>query len=833
VTFSEKALKIRFGADLSQLEKDMIRSAKMSKDLGDEFKNLGKELTASVTVPLTLMGAAGIKASETIHAAMSRIRVGTGATGSDLEKLGASFKRVFGELPESAEKVSTAMADLNTRTGLTGTGLEQMATQMLELARVSGTEVAPLIQSTTRAFSSWSVETSSQSAALDVLWKVSQSTGIGVQKLSETMTVSGASLRALGLGFKEGAALVGQFEKSGLDSAAMLAGLGKGAMEMAKAGKSMGEGMRAAVQEIKDTPGAAESAAKAVKLFGESGVKMADAIKKGAFNVDDLVRAIDASPETIRKAAADVAGLSESFGTLGNKVTLALEPLGAAITKVLVDLMSIAGRFVDGVVAPLIAAFGRLPTPVQSAIVSLGMVAAAIGPMLVSFGAIVVAVAKVQTSLVALKAMWGPAVAAMSALFSGIGPIVSGAFGMVTGAFSAIAGAIVPVLSGLASAGLALLEFIGGPITLAVAAIALLVYKWDWLRESLVAAGKAILSGLGSVWDGIVSAASKAWDVIKAAVKGGIDGAIAGVKFVGTALAAAGKTVLGPYWDGMVAGLTKVGEYASAAFEGIKSAVIAAGNFIMKVLQGVLDGMGGLVGKIVDLASRAAKAVGSMFGSGGGAGISPQSGVPQLAIPGTPGGFDLGSALAGTSFGATGGSSGGASSFGAGGSSGAPKAGGAFDVGGIGSVVGPWNQTGSRQIVDPYAPPSSQGGSRDFLNNPARSASPGPALGSAGDTWGSNSGKLPTFNTEWWKGVKLAQGGLVTSPQIAMIGEAGPEAVIPLGRMSDVMGGRGRQPIVNVHVHVSGSVATQRDIAEDIRKQLVRIGQRNQTTGIV
>jgi hypothetical protein len=46
----------------------------------------------------------------------------------------------------------------------------------------------------------------------------------------------------------------------------------------------------------------------------------------------------------------------------------------------------------------------------------------------------------------------------------------------------------------------------------------------------------------------------------------------------------------------------------------------------------------------------------------------------------------------------------------------------------------------------------------------------------------------------------LAQGGIVTGPTLAMIGEAGPEAVVPLSRAGEFgMGGGG-----NVTIHVNG-----------------------------
>ena len=71
-----------------------------------------------------------------------------------------------------------------------------------------------------------------------------------------------------------------------------------------------------------------------------------------------------------------------------------------------------------------------------------------------------------------------------------------------------------------------------------------------------------------------------------------------------------------------------------------------------------------------------------------------------------------------------------------------------------------------------------------------------------------------------WTG--LASGGVVTSPTLAMIGEAGPEAVIPLGR-----GGMGGG--TNVTVNVAGSVLTESEIGEIVQEQLLRIQARNQT----
>jgi phage-related protein len=65
----------------------------------------------------------------------------------------------------------------------------------------------------------------------------------------------------------------------------------------------------------------------------------------------------------------------------------------------------------------------------------------------------------------------------------------------------------------------------------------------------------------------------------------------------------------------------------------------------------------------------------------------------------------------------------------------------------------------------------------------------------------------------------FADGGLVTGPTIGLIGEAGPEVVIPLDRLERMGGG-------NVTINIAGSVIQETDLVERIRIGLVQ-AQRN------
>ena len=67
----------------------------------------------------------------------------------------------------------------------------------------------------------------------------------------------------------------------------------------------------------------------------------------------------------------------------------------------------------------------------------------------------------------------------------------------------------------------------------------------------------------------------------------------------------------------------------------------------------------------------------------------------------------------------------------------------------------------------------------------------------------------------------LAAGGIVTGPTLAVLGEAGPEAIIPLDQGGGRMGG----PTINVTVQ--GSIISEYELADVIQSQLIRTRRRN------
>jgi hypothetical protein len=85
-------------------------------------------------------------------------------------------------------------------------------------------------------------------------------------------------------------------------------------------------------------------------------------------------------------------------------------------------------------------------------------------------------------------------------------------------------------------------------------------------------------------------------------------------------------------------------------------------------------------------------------------------------------------------------------------------------------------------------------------------------------SWSKESSKVFP-NTEMRNVPKMAKGGIVNRPTLAMIGEAGPEAVVPLNKYM----GMGGVTIVN---QIQGSVVTQKELSLVIRDDMAQLLRR-------
>lgn len=260
------------------------------KTVGEGFSSVGSTLTKSVTAPIVAAGTGLVKLASDFEESNNTIRIGTGATGDSLKALEGDFKAVYTSVNTSMEDASQVIADLNTRTGLSGESLQELSVQMLRLAKITGEDINTLIPAATRMFQDAGISTEDYGDALDYTFKVSQNTGIGVSKLQELMTQFGGPLRQMGFDCKTSAAMLGQFEKEGVNTNLVVGSLRIALGKMAKEGISEpNKALQEMIKRIKEAGSAGEANALALEMFGaKAGPDMASAIREGRLNLDEL-----------------------------------------------------------------------------------------------------------------------------------------------------------------------------------------------------------------------------------------------------------------------------------------------------------------------------------------------------------------------------------------------------------------------------------------------------------------------------------------------------------------------------------------------------------------
>lgn len=326
-----RELIVKIGADAGGLDGVLGSIIPKLGALGTVASVAGPAAAAAIAA----IGAAAFKTGLDFEASSRTIRAGTGATGEALKGLEASAKAVYGSVDDSLSDVSRTLADLNTATGATGPTLENLTRQMLDLKDL-GVGFSGEIQNLTRVYGDWGIAIEDAAQANDYLFKVAQATGAGVDDLAQKVVQFGAPLRQLGFDFESAAALMGKWQKEGVNTETVMAGLRVGLANLSQAGGDVPANFRAALESIKSAGSEAQANSIAFEIFGKrAGPDLAAAVREGRFDIDELTQALDVSGDTIGSVAEETETLGEKISTMSNKAMVALEPLGTFIVDVL------------------------------------------------------------------------------------------------------------------------------------------------------------------------------------------------------------------------------------------------------------------------------------------------------------------------------------------------------------------------------------------------------------------------------------------------------------------------------------------------------------------
>lgn len=552
--------------EVLKIDRAMDNLGASSKSASGDIKEATNYLKADVMMDVADMagqvgqkmvdaGKLTVDAWSEIDEAMDTVTTKTGLTGDALLDLQEIAKDIATGMPTSFKNAGDAVGELNTQFGLTGEKLKTSSELLIKYAEINGTDISNSAISAKQAIEAYGLTAEDLGMVLDNVTKVSQNTGQSVDTIIQKAIDGAPQIKNLGLSFEEGATLIGKFEKSGVDSSAALSSLSKAAVNYAKDGKTLTEGLNETVSAIQNSTSETEALGIAAEIFGSKAApRMVDAIQRGAFSFDDLASSakdssgtvattFDATLDPIDKLTQYSNQAKEGMAELGGKlldtVIPSLEPLMGMLesavnwftslnetdqqTITILGLVTTAVMILLGAIAPLVIAIGAIGAPIGiviAAIVGAIAVITLIIQAIMNWGAITDWLKEVWNGCANwLAELWTSIVTTATAAWSDFTDWLSGLWSSVASTGQSLWSSFTSSLSNIFS------SLIAGAQSLWSSFTSTLSNLWS----GLVSTGSNLFNNLSStisgIFNGILSTASNIWNSIKSTISNAIEGA--------------------------------------------------------------------------------------------------------------------------------------------------------------------------------------------------------------------------------------------------------------------------------------------------------------------
>lgn len=488
-------LKIILALDSAQFDSGTKRSGDVAKrfekdlrGIGRQATEIGKALTAGVTLPIVGFAAAAVKAAADFEQSFANVRKTVGEVGGSAEAsakfyadLEQFIRKTATELPKTTEELAR-IAALGGQFGISAEGLKTFVTTVAQLdiavTDLSGEQAAEGLAQLRNIARVSEQDISRMASALVVLGANGASTEGNILELSKRIAGAGtligltvpqimgisAAIANVGINAEAGGTAFSRtlsqmsaaVDSGGdkLDAFARIAGVS--AQEFATQFK--GEPMKAVemfIQGLARSKDAGENLTLILGDIGSEGVRQADTLKRLTLAHADVVEQVRMSAKAYQENDGHLKAAAEKSKTfwsqldiLKNRLKDAGIELGNVMLPQLVRMIDIVTPAVD-ILRAMAQAFAALPAPLQTVTFVLVGLTAAVGPALWGFGQMTTATA----AIIGAFGKTGIATRALLMIFPSLGTAAAAAAVGVTALQVATGGFVIAA----AAAGIAIL----------------------------------------------------------------------------------------------------------------------------------------------------------------------------------------------------------------------------------------------------------------------------------------------------------------------------------------------------------------------------------------
>lgn len=553
--------------------------------LGTKLETVGKNMTAALTLPLAALGTVGLSAFGDFEATMNRVGALTEATGVEMDKLKETALDLGAKTQYSAKQAADAMAEF----GAAGFSTNEILTAMpsaLALAAAGQLDMKRATEISSSVLKGFNFDVNKLGDVANVLAAAANKSAASVNELGSSFKYIGPVASAVGMSFEETSAALAVLANAGIKGESAGTAIRSMLSSLLNPSKKAAEAMDELGINVKDASGNLLPMSQLLtvlqplvghvgdgfQIFGKRFSDVLPLLKTGASNFDKLTGAMKRAGEN--KEAETLANrlftgwnaALESFRgsvetTMVKLGSVLAGPLSAILKNVLEPAMNALGALADW--------FGKLPQPIQTFAVSLGLIVAAAGPAVFAIGTIVSTMEKlaaVEAFTKGIELLKGGLLAFQGPAQSAATAIKSLAVGFSEANLAKNAESIKTAMAGLGPAIVSAFQAVPGALTTA--------------KTALVSFGSSAAGWIATNSSALWTAAATMFAGIGPAITGALSsiGAI-----VSGAWASITAVITGFSWAGLTAGLSAAVSAISGAFASLGALVVAGGPIALVV----------------------------------------------------------------------------------------------------------------------------------------------------------------------------------------------------------------------------------------------------------
>ncbi|EHG8746816.1 phage tail tape measure protein [Enterococcus faecium] len=562
-------------------------SNSMTTAVGKVMQGTGAAMTKYITTPLIGIGVAAAKVGGDFEAQMSRVKAISGATGDTFEQMKQQAIDLGAKTAFSAKESAAGMENLASA-GFSAQEIMKAMPGLLDLAAVSGGDVALASENTATALRGFGLEASEAGHVADVFARAAADTNAEVGDMGEALKYVAPVANSMGISLEETAAAIGIMSDAGIKGSQAGTTLRGALSRLARPTKAMQDTMDNLGVSFYDADGKMKPLKTQVELLKKAFEGLTPEQQQNALvtlygqeSLSGMMALIDKGPDSLgklTKSLKDSDGAADDMArTMQDNMNSSIEQMFGAFESAAIVIQKILAPSIKKVadaISGLVEKFVSAPESTQRLVVAIGAIAIAIGPVLYALGMLVKAF---QTMKVGLGVL-GNGISLFKKLGSAIGFLTS-PVGLVIAAVALLVVGFIYLWNtseDFRNFWIGLWEGIKSAVSSAV----------EWIQNAWKSTGewfnklwKSIKEGADNVWTTIQEAPGKAADWIKN-------------KWTET------KEFFSSIWDG-------IKEAASSAWEGIVNILAPYVIAIKNVFQPMIDFFTNLWSQIGSIAGSA------------------------------------------------------------------------------------------------------------------------------------------------------------------------------------------------------------------------------------